>query len=119
MRSLQGRLKMCKERGSLTEEDEQGVQSPFRTFKSMFPSTPLEKHQPLDILITTPSSDPRAVIVRDLGAIQNNWIARELVLAYFEGQGLSQKVSFQFIKCFARSSMLQLKQSVCQRLAEI
>lgn len=93
MRAIQARLIFCKKQGSLSAEEEQGIQSPLRTFKSMFPATPLDKHQPLDILVTAPSSEPRAVIVRDLGAVQNNWLARELVLTYFEGQGLSQKVS--------------------------
>lgn len=93
MRALQARLILCKQKGSLSPEDEQAVQSPLRTFKSMFPTTPLGKHESLDILITEPSSEPRHLIVRDLGTIQNDWIARELVLAYFEGQGLSQKVN--------------------------
>lgn len=103
MRALQERLVWYKQRGLLTLEEEQNVRSPLRTFKSMFPTTTLSKHEPLDILITAPSTEPRAVIVRDLGAVQSDWIARELVLAYFEGQGLSQK----------------FKTSVFQRLADL
>jgi len=103
MRALLGRLAWCKKQGLLTFEEEQSIQSPLRTFKSMFPTTTLPKHEPLDILITGPSAKPRAVIVRDLGAVQSDWIARELILAYFEGEGLSQK----------------FKQSVFGRLADL
>jgi hypothetical protein len=98
MRALQGRLVWCKQQGLLTPEEEQNVQSPLRTFKSMFPTTTLSKHEPLDIVITAPSAEPRTVVVRDLGAVQSDWMARELILAYFEGQGLSRKARFQVIR---------------------
>ncbi|KAH9947704.1 chalcone-flavanone isomerase-domain-containing protein [Amylocystis lapponica] len=92
MRAIQARLRLCRDRGALSPEEEATVQSPLRKFKSIFPNTPLAKHAPLDILLTPPSLDPgtpRTLIVRDLGAVQNDWLAREFVLAYFEGQGLS------------------------------
>jgi Chalcone isomerase like len=97
MRALQSRLIWCKQQGLLTLEEEQNVQSPLRAFKSMFPTTSLSKHKALDILITAPSAEPRTVVVRDLGSVQSDWIARELVLAYFEGQGLSPKVRLETI----------------------
>lgn len=96
MRALQMRAKLGRERGSLTADEEQSAQSPLRKLKSLFPTTPLSKHTPLDILLTAPSSDPtrpRALIFRDLGAVENDWVAREFVLAYFEGQGVSPPVS--------------------------
>jgi len=92
MRALLARMKLSHSRGTITEEEEEGAQSPLRTFKSIFPNAPLAKHTPLDILITAPSKDParqRALIVRDMGAVENDWIAREFVLAYFEGVGIS------------------------------
>ncbi|KAI0662559.1 chalcone-flavanone isomerase-domain-containing protein [Cubamyces menziesii] len=90
MRALQARQVLCKQRGQLTPDEELAIQSPLRKLKSMFPSTPLAKHTPLDILITAPSpKQPRTLIVRDLGSVQSDWLAREFVLAYFEGKGLS------------------------------
>ena len=95
MRALQARQLLCRQRGELSQDDELAIQSPLRKLKSMFPNTPLAKHAPLDILITAPSSDPkqpRTLIVRDLGSVQSDWLAREFVLAYFEGKGLSPPV---------------------------
>lgn len=89
MRALQARLMLSKQRGSLPQDEETAIQSPLRKFKSMFPNTPLAKHVPLDILLTAPSSQPRSLIVRDLGSVQSDWLATEFVLAYFEGNGLS------------------------------
>ena len=100
MRALLARMKLSHSRGTITEEEEEGAQSPLRTFKSIFPNAPLAKHTPLDILITAPSKDParqRALIIRDMGAVENDWIAREFVLAYFEGVGISPPVS---VLCF-------------------
>ncbi|KZT74875.1 hypothetical protein DAEQUDRAFT_720057 [Daedalea quercina L-15889] len=89
IRALQTRLMLSKQRQSLSAEEELAIQSPLRKFKSMFPSTPLAKHAPLDVLLTAPSSQPRSLIVRDLGSVQSDWLATEFVLAYFEGDGLS------------------------------
>ncbi|OJT04791.1 hypothetical protein TRAPUB_4585 [Trametes pubescens] len=90
MRALQARQMLCKKREQLTSEEELAIQSPLRKLKSMFPNTPLGKHSPLDILITAPSpKEPRSLIVRDLGSVQSDWLAREFVLTYFEGKGLS------------------------------
>ncbi len=93
MRALQARLILCRQRGQLGEVEEAGTQSPLRKFKSMFPNTRIDKHTPLDILILAPEKNqPRTMIVRDLGSLQNNWVAQEFVLAYFEGKGLSPPV---------------------------
>jgi hypothetical protein len=99
MRALLARMKLSHARGTITASEEEGAQSPLRTLKSIFPTTPLAKHTPLDILIAAPSKDPtrqRALIIRDMGAIENDWIAREFVLAYFEGAGISPPVSVLF-----------------------
>ena len=93
MRALQARLVLSKQRGTFTSEEELAVQSPLRKFKSMFPNTPLAKHSPLDVLLTAPSSQPRTLIVRDLGSVQSDWLATEFFLAYFEGDGISPPVS--------------------------
>jgi len=92
MRSLQKRLALGRKRGTLSEEEEKAVQPPLRKLKSIFPSTPLSKHTPLDILLTAPPSDPaqtRSLIFRDMGSVDNDWVATEFVLAYFEGDAPS------------------------------
>ncbi|THH32325.1 hypothetical protein EUX98_g1869 [Antrodiella citrinella] len=90
MRALQARMVLCRQRGLLTQEEESDAQSPLRSFKSMFPNTALAKHTPLDILLLAPEpKQPRTLIVRDLGALHNDWVAQEFVMAYFEGKGLS------------------------------
>ena len=103
MRALLARMKLSHTRGSITEEEEEGAQSPLRTLKSIFPNTPLAKHTPLDILVTAPPKDParqRALVIRDMGAVENNWIAREFVLAYFEGAGISPAVGVLSFFCW-------------------
>jgi hypothetical protein len=100
MRSLQKRLALGRKRGTLSEEEENAVQTPLRKLKSIFPGTPLSKHMPLDILLTAPSSDPeqtRSLIFRDMGAVDNDWVATEFVLAYFAGDGPSPPVCVELI----------------------
>ena len=117
MRALQARLVLSKQRGSLTPEDELAVQSPLRKFKSMFPNTPLAKHAPLDVLLTSPGPQPRTLIVRDLGSVQNDWLSTEFVLAYFEGHGISPPVSFPLcVRLTLAHVSLKLKQMVVERL---
>jgi hypothetical protein len=101
MRALLARMKISHAKGTITREEEEGAQSPLRTFKSIFPNTPLAKHIPLDILVTAPSEDPvrrRALVIRDMGAVENNWIAREFVLAYLEGAGISPPVCISLVQ---------------------
>ena len=95
MRALQARLVLAKKAETLTPQDELEIQSPLRGFKSMFPnSKPLEKHQPLDLLFMTPViGKPRDVIVRDLGSVKSDWLACELLRAYFHEKGISPLVS--------------------------
>lgn len=125
MRSLLGRMKLSHSRGTITQEEEETAQDPLRTLKSIFPGTPLAKHTPLDILITAPSKDsarPRAVIVRDLGSVENDWIAREFILAYFEGDGLSPAVCCPYVYHVRNDTdvdaLPQLKKSVEQGLED-
>lgn len=94
MRALQTRLASGIRDGTLTEEVAQEAASPLRILKSIFPNAPLAKHAPLDIFLSAPSSSrPRALIFRDLGSIENDWVATEFVLHYFEGDGPSPPVS--------------------------
>lgn len=94
MRALQTRLASGIRDGTLTEEVAQEAASPLRKLKSIFPNAPLAKHASLDIFLSAPSSSrPRALVFRDLGSITNDWVATELVLHYFEGNGPSPPVS--------------------------
>ncbi|TFK23085.1 hypothetical protein FA15DRAFT_688054 [Coprinopsis marcescibilis] len=90
IRALQGRLVIAKKEGTLSEEQEQAAASPIRKLKSIFPNSPLAKHTPLDMYLAAPvPGRPRALVFRDLGAIENDWVSTELVLHYFEGDGPS------------------------------
>ena len=102
MRALQARLVLAKKLEALTPQEELDIQSPLRKFKSMFPnSKPLEKHQPLDLLFLAPvNGEPRNVIVPDLGTVQSDWLARELLRAYFHEKGISPAVSLNMAPAF-------------------
>ncbi|KAF8489583.1 chalcone isomerase [Gautieria morchelliformis] len=97
MRALQARMVLHRNKGLITADEEAGAVSPLLKFKSIFPNTPLTKHTPLDVLLTPPATGPtgnsnsqeRRLIVRDLGSISSNWVSKEFMLAYFEGQGIS------------------------------
>ncbi|EMD41650.1 hypothetical protein CERSUDRAFT_110225 [Gelatoporia subvermispora B] len=92
MRALQARLLQTKLNNPLTPDDELLVQSALRKFKTIFPNTPLAKHEPLEVLVVAPPKDPkqdRTLVIRDMGTVQNNWLAREFLAAYFDGSGIS------------------------------
>ena len=77
----------------MAEELEHAVSSPMRKLKSIFPNSPLSKHTPLDIYLAAPvAGQPRALIFRDMGSIENDWVATEFILHYFEGDGPSPPV---------------------------
>lgn len=66
--------------------------------KTLFPNTPLTKHTPLDIFLPAPEQGKtRVLIFRDLGAIENSWIAQGLVAHYFDGKAPSPPVSLQLV----------------------
>lgn len=86
-------MALGKKNGTLLEEGAQEIGSPMRKLKSLFPNSPLTKHTPLDIYLSAPAPGrPRALVFRDLGAIENDWVATEFVLHYFEGAGPSPPV---------------------------
>ena len=97
MRAIQGRMTLFRKRGTLSKEEELSIQSPLHKFKTMFPNTPLTKHTPLDILLAPPEpQQPRTLIIRDLGSVQHDWLAKEFFLGYFEGDGISPPVRGSF-----------------------
>lgn len=78
----------------MTQEDAVAVASPMNSLKSLFPNSTFAKHQPLDIILTPPHAvQERTLIVRDLGAVTNDWVAKTIMLSYFDGQGNSPPVS--------------------------
>ncbi|KAJ6574753.1 chalcone isomerase [Mycena capillaripes] len=90
MRALQGRVVEGQKRGTLTEDEAQAVAAPMRALKTLFPNSPLAKHASLDLYVPAPvPGQPRSIIFRDLGTVQNNWVATELLLYYFTGKGPS------------------------------
>ncbi|KAG6829294.1 hypothetical protein H0H92_005048 [Tricholoma furcatifolium] len=90
MRALHARMALAKTNGTISEDEAFAAGSPMRKLKSLFPNSPLEKHAPLDIYLSAPSHErPRALVFRDLGAIESDWVATEFVLHYFEGAGPS------------------------------
>jgi len=106
MRALQTRLASGMKDGSLTEKVAQEAASPMRKLKSIFPNAPLAKHASLDIFLSAPSSSrPRALVFQDLGSIENDWVATEFVLHYFEGDGPSpplKKVVLERVKAIVK-----------------
>jgi hypothetical protein len=94
MRALQARVARAKLNDTLTEEEAIAVGPPMRKLKSIFPNSSLKKHTPFDMLLTGPIPNrPRSLIFRDLGTIDNDWVATELVLHYFDGDAPSPAVS--------------------------
>ncbi|OAX44885.1 hypothetical protein K503DRAFT_861161 [Rhizopogon vinicolor AM-OR11-026] len=92
MRALTARMQLAHARATVTPEEEAAAQSPLRKLKSLFPTATLPKGTPLDIILGAPSgspSRPRALVFRDMGSVENDWVADEFVLAYFEGNGIS------------------------------
>ncbi|KAH8835429.1 chalcone isomerase [Flagelloscypha sp. PMI_526] len=74
VRALQGRM----------------LQGPISQLKSMFPNTNLNKHVPLDVFLTPPAQGKsRAIVIRDMGAVQNDWVSTQLFRYYFDGAGPS------------------------------
>ncbi|THV06074.1 hypothetical protein K435DRAFT_744373 [Dendrothele bispora CBS 962.96] len=101
IRALNDRMNLGRKSGALSEDEALEAGSPIRKLKTLFPNSPLTKHTPFDIFLSEPvPGKPRALIFRDLGAIENDWVANEFVLHYFEGAGPSPP----------------LKKSVVQRL---
>jgi hypothetical protein len=97
MRALHARMRRARQEGQFTHADEMSVQAPMLMLKSVFPNAPLEKHTPLDIILSPPSpgnSAPRVLIFRDLGGLKSDWVATEFMLAYFQDKPPSPAVSF-------------------------
>ncbi|KAI0322308.1 chalcone-flavanone isomerase-domain-containing protein [Amylostereum chailletii] len=90
VRTLQARQQRAHSEGTLSADEQLSVQAPIGKLKTIFPNAPFAKHTPLDILLTAPdSSQPRTLIIRDLGAVPHDWVATQVMLSYFDGHGNS------------------------------
>lgn len=104
VRALEKRQWITQQAGELSSDEQLKLQAPIGQLRSAFPNTPMVKGTPLDLVLAPPDSkQPRALIIRDLGAIQNGWVAQELFLSFFDRQGNSPA----------------LKQSVLDRVAQL
>jgi len=94
------RLIQANHNGELTEEQIVQEGSPIRKLSGLFPNAPLAKHTPFDIFLTTPQKGKsRALIFRDLGSVESDWVATNLVLNYFGPECPSSAVSAKGIFC--------------------
>ncbi|KAF9270518.1 hypothetical protein L218DRAFT_40703 [Marasmius fiardii PR-910] len=90
MRALQGKLNLSRKSGTLSDDEVVEIALPLRKLKTLFPNTALGKHAQFDIFLSEPTpGKPRSLVFRDLGAIEHDWVATELVMHYFEGDGPS------------------------------
>jgi hypothetical protein len=104
VRALEKRQWIAHQAGELSSDEQLMLQAPMGQLRSAFPNAPLVKGTPLDLVLTPPDlKQPRALIIRDLGAIQNGWVAQGLFLSFFDEQGNSAA----------------LKQSVFDRVAQL
>ena len=90
LRALQSRLSAAIKEGTISEDSVPAISSSLRKLKFLFSNSSLAKHTPLDIYLSAPTAHRRRVLVfRDLGTVEDNWVATEFVLHYFEGTGPS------------------------------
>jgi hypothetical protein len=95
IRKLQARQRVAHQTGELSSEEQLKLQGPISQLRTAFPNTPMAKGTPLDLVLVPPDpKQPRALIIRDLGAVQNEWVAQELMLSFFDGKGTSVAVCF-------------------------
>jgi len=101
-RALNTRLLKAKESGELTEEQVIQEGSPIRKLSGLFPNAPLVKKTPLDIFLTAPQpGKPRALIFRDLGIVESDWVATNLVLNYISPECPSPALKESILKNLA------------------
>lgn len=98
VRALNIRLIQANHNGELTEEQVVQEGSPIRKLSGLFPNSSLAKHTPFDIFLAAPQKGkPRTLIFRDLGSVESDWVATNLVLNYFGPGCPSPAVSAQSI----------------------
>jgi hypothetical protein len=123
VRALEKRQRITQQAGELSPDEQLKLQAPIGQLRSAFPNTPMVKGTPLDLVLAPPDpKQPRALIIRDLGAIQNAWVAQELFLSFFDRQGNSPAVSYNCMlipRAVEFNETSQLKQSVLDRVTQL
>ncbi|KAG8959669.1 hypothetical protein FRC03_007645 [Tulasnella sp. 419] len=95
VRSLQNRLMLSKKReGALSEAEEEAIYPFIQQLKAAFPTTTLQKHTPIYLIVSAPSTGAqRRLSIPTLnGKIDYTWVGVELMRGYFEGEGPSPKM---------------------------
>ena len=93
VRKLQTRQRAAHQAGELSSEEQLTLQGPISQLRTALPNAPFAKGASLDLMITPPDrKQPRALILRDLGAVQSEWVAQELIMSFFDGKGTSVAV---------------------------
>ncbi|CAE7139145.1 unnamed protein product [Rhizoctonia solani] len=85
IRTIQARQALGRKDGSLTTEREEALHTPLQQFKGLFPTAAFKKHEPLHIILSSPTLKPRELRLYQLGTVQDDWLATEFFLAYFHG----------------------------------
>ncbi|KAI9462938.1 chalcone-flavanone isomerase-domain-containing protein [Russula earlei] len=107
IRTLQARHWAASEAGELSSDEQLNLQAPIAQLRSALSNMPFKKGTPLDLVLTHPDpKQPRALIFWELGAVQNDWVARELILSFFDGRS-------------NKSNSAALQQSVFNRVAQL
>ncbi|WVQ81430.1 hypothetical protein IAT38_003554 [Cryptococcus sp. DSM 104549] len=92
-RALQGRQKLARGKGALSEDDEQRITDSIQTLKSFFPSQTVHKGKAV-VLLRPPEGG--LVVEFDgkvLGRLNDAWVGKELMLTYFADTGvISEKL---------------------------
>jgi hypothetical protein len=93
IRKLQARQRVAHQTGELSSDEQLNLQAPISQLRTAFPNAPMAKGTTLDLVLAPPDpKQPRALIICDLGAVQNEWVAQELMLSFFDGKGTSVAV---------------------------
>ncbi|KAF7295019.1 p-loop containing nucleoside triphosphate hydrolase protein [Mycena indigotica] len=118
VRLLNNRQLEARKKGNFTEEDALAVAAPIRALKTMFPNSNFAKDSILDVFAPAPvPGQPRPLILRDMGAVQNSWVSTELFLHYFSGKGASPAVcDLLIVLVFGAYLFVQLKKSTVARV---
>jgi hypothetical protein len=123
VRALYARLDRKRKEGAYSDEVVMANSTAIGKLKSLFPNTPLAKHTPFDIYLPAPmDGSTRTIIFRDMGIIENEFVATDLFLHYFEGQSPSPPVSvYNSVAAFmhSQSTIPKLRTSVYSQLENI
>ncbi|BEI83073.1 hypothetical protein CcaverHIS002_0309410 [Cutaneotrichosporon cavernicola] len=82
-RTLVGRMKMGRHRGEITPEDDARLTDAMQEFKAVFPGGSVPKGNSLTLVRAADGNLSVEYQGRVLGKVANQWIANNLIMAYF------------------------------------